>query len=176
MKALSVCHGSFFFHHLAYNFVTKSYFFLLSSFVRPELMVKKLRYYARLIVVCLLLRKLDLVKELTKVSTRIQVTINLLSNSTKAWFFSILFDMEHVIQQEFVFRFISTRWKYFLRHISFFSPKIKEMQEFPEIVEKLWYLFQQQYFKPAGCKEPLKLYFKNSNKKNSFFLLWYLKK
>lgn len=35
---------------------------------RPELVVKKLRYYARFIVVCLLLNKMDVVKELVKVS------------------------------------------------------------------------------------------------------------
>lgn len=35
---------------------------------RPELVVKKLRYYARFIVVCLLLNKMDLVKVLVKVS------------------------------------------------------------------------------------------------------------
>lgn len=34
---------------------------------RPELVVKKLRYYARYIVVCLLLNKMDLVKVLVKV-------------------------------------------------------------------------------------------------------------
>ena len=33
-------------------------------FLRSDLMVKKLRYYARFIVVCLLLNKVDLVKEL----------------------------------------------------------------------------------------------------------------
>lgn len=36
---------------------------------RPELVVKKLRYYARYIVVCLLLNKMDLVKVLVKVWT-----------------------------------------------------------------------------------------------------------
>lgn len=40
--------------------------FFLSKF-RPELVVKKLRYYARYIVVCLLLNKMDLVKVLVKV-------------------------------------------------------------------------------------------------------------
>lgn len=35
---------------------------------RPELVVKKLRYYARFIVVCLLLNKMDVVKDLVKVS------------------------------------------------------------------------------------------------------------
>lgn len=39
-----------------------------SPFHRPELVVKKLRYYARFIVVCLLLNKMDLVKVLVKVS------------------------------------------------------------------------------------------------------------
>lgn len=43
--------------------------FFLSFFskFRPELVVKKLRYYARYIVVCLLLNKMDLVKVLVKV-------------------------------------------------------------------------------------------------------------
>lgn len=40
---------------------------LCFPFVRPELVVKKLRYYARYIVVCLLLNKMDLVKVLVKV-------------------------------------------------------------------------------------------------------------
>lgn len=40
-----------------------AYFF----WIRPELVVKKLRYYARYIVVCLLLNKMDLVKVLVKV-------------------------------------------------------------------------------------------------------------
>lgn len=35
---------------------------------RPELVVKKLRYYARFIVVCLLLNKMDVVKDLVKVN------------------------------------------------------------------------------------------------------------
>ncbi|XP_064860668.1 protein SCAI-like [Oncorhynchus nerka] len=38
----------------------------LSPHVRPELVVKKLRYYARYIVVCLLLNNMDLVKVLVK--------------------------------------------------------------------------------------------------------------
>ena len=38
--------------------------FLISS--RPELMVKKLRYYARFIVVCLLLKKMKLVRDLVR--------------------------------------------------------------------------------------------------------------
>lgn len=40
---------------------------ILSPLPRPELVVKKLRYYARYIVVCLLLNKMDLVKVLVKV-------------------------------------------------------------------------------------------------------------
>lgn len=42
----------------------------LLSLDRPELVVKKLRYYARYIVVCLLLNKMDLVKVLVKVLKR----------------------------------------------------------------------------------------------------------
>lgn len=34
---------------------------------RPDLMVKKLRYYARFIVVCLLLKKMKLVRDLVRV-------------------------------------------------------------------------------------------------------------
>lgn len=49
-----------------------SFFNLMSNFPfiyrRPELVVKKLRYYARFIVVCLLLNKMDVVKDLVKVS------------------------------------------------------------------------------------------------------------
>jgi len=36
---------------------------------RPDLMVKKLRYYARFIVVCLLLKKMKLVRDLVRVSS-----------------------------------------------------------------------------------------------------------
>lgn len=43
---------------------------MLLSPDRPELVVKKLRYYARYIVVCLLLNKMDLVKVLVKVLKR----------------------------------------------------------------------------------------------------------
>lgn len=48
---------------------------LLSS--RPELVVKKLRYYARFIVVCLLLNKMDLVKVLVKVRPRLSFRFKL---------------------------------------------------------------------------------------------------
>lgn len=44
---------------------------LLLFLDRPELVVKKLRYYARYIVVCLLLNKMDLVKVLVKVFKRL---------------------------------------------------------------------------------------------------------
>lgn len=51
-----------------------NYYFKLATinccgmyFFRPDLMVKKLRYYARFIVVSLLLNKVDLVKELIQV-------------------------------------------------------------------------------------------------------------
>ena len=37
-------------------------------FTRSDLVVKKLRYYARFIVVCLLLKKMKLVRELVRVS------------------------------------------------------------------------------------------------------------
>ena len=37
---------------------------------RPDLMVKKLRYYARYIVVCLLLKKMKLVRDLVRVSAQ----------------------------------------------------------------------------------------------------------
>lgn len=48
-------------------FVFARSYCLFLSFIRPELVVKKLRYYARYIVVCLLLNKMDLVKVLVKV-------------------------------------------------------------------------------------------------------------
>ncbi|XP_043913966.1 protein SCAI isoform X2 [Protopterus annectens] len=44
----------------------RSYYSQVNKEDRPELVVKKLRYYARFIVVCLLLNKMDLVKELVK--------------------------------------------------------------------------------------------------------------
>uniref|UniRef100_A0A6I8PE63 Suppressor of cancer cell invasion n=1 Tax=Ornithorhynchus anatinus TaxID=9258 RepID=A0A6I8PE63_ORNAN len=44
----------------------RSYYSQVSKEDRPELVVKKLRYYARFIVVCLLLNKMDVVKDLVK--------------------------------------------------------------------------------------------------------------
>uniref|UniRef100_A0A3P9NGN9 Suppressor of cancer cell invasion n=1 Tax=Poecilia reticulata TaxID=8081 RepID=A0A3P9NGN9_POERE len=44
----------------------RSYYYQVNKEDRPELVVKKLRYYARYIVVCLLLNKMDLVKVLVK--------------------------------------------------------------------------------------------------------------
>ncbi|XP_024258483.1 protein SCAI-like isoform X1 [Oncorhynchus tshawytscha] len=44
----------------------RSYYYQVNKDDRPELVVKKLRYYARYIVVCLLLNKMDLVKVLIK--------------------------------------------------------------------------------------------------------------
>ncbi|XP_041090361.1 protein SCAI isoform X1 [Polyodon spathula] len=44
----------------------RSYYSQVNKEDRPELVVKKLRYYARYIVVCLLLNKMDLVKDLVK--------------------------------------------------------------------------------------------------------------
>ncbi|TPP59086.1 Protein SCAI [Fasciola gigantica] len=43
---------------------TRGYYSKASKEERPDLMVKKLRYYARFILVCLLLRKMKLVREL----------------------------------------------------------------------------------------------------------------
>ena len=43
----------------------------LSHLSRPDLMVKKLRYYARFIVVCLLLKKMKIVRDLVRVSSPI---------------------------------------------------------------------------------------------------------
>nr|XP_048678641.1 protein SCAI isoform X5 [Caretta caretta] len=45
----------------------RSYYSQVNKEDRPELVVKKLRYYARFIVVCLLLNKMDVVKDLVKV-------------------------------------------------------------------------------------------------------------
>ncbi|KAM4664214.1 protein SCAI isoform 2-T2 [Discoglossus pictus] len=44
----------------------RSYYSQVTKEDRPELVVKKLRYYARFIVVCLLLNKMDVVKDLVK--------------------------------------------------------------------------------------------------------------
>ncbi|XP_048859270.1 protein SCAI-like [Brienomyrus brachyistius] len=44
----------------------RSYYYQVNKEDRPELVVKKLRYFARYIVVCLLLNKMDLVKMLVK--------------------------------------------------------------------------------------------------------------
>ncbi|XP_077353348.1 protein SCAI isoform X1 [Festucalex cinctus] len=44
----------------------RSYYYQVNREDRPELVVKKLRYYARYLVVCLLLNKMDLVKILVK--------------------------------------------------------------------------------------------------------------
>ncbi|KAJ8286429.1 hypothetical protein GJAV_G00039170 [Gymnothorax javanicus] len=44
----------------------RSYYYQVSKEGRPELVVKRLRYYARFIVVCLLLNKVDLMKVLVK--------------------------------------------------------------------------------------------------------------
>lgn len=41
-------------------------------------MVKKLRYYARFIVVCLLLKKMKLVRDLVRVSICFEANINLI--------------------------------------------------------------------------------------------------
>ena len=46
---------------------------------RPDLMVKKLRYYARFIVVCLLLKKMKLVRDLVRVSTRLSIILSIMS-------------------------------------------------------------------------------------------------
>ena len=46
----------------------RAYYSKASKEDRPDLMVKKLRYYARFIVVCLLLKKMKLVRDLVRVS------------------------------------------------------------------------------------------------------------
>lgn len=52
----------------AYSFYAairgRAYYSRANKEDRPDLMVKKLRYYARFIVVCLLLKKMKLVREL----------------------------------------------------------------------------------------------------------------
>lgn len=55
--------------------VFRDLFSCLLVFVRPELVVKKLRYYARYIVVCLLLNKMDLVKVLVKVRAGLRLNL-----------------------------------------------------------------------------------------------------
>jgi len=47
--------------------VCRVIYFRVSVPCRPDLMVKKLRYYARFIVVCLLLKKMKLVRDLVRV-------------------------------------------------------------------------------------------------------------
>ena len=47
---------------------TRGYYSKASKEERAELMVKKLRYYARFIVVCLLLKKMKIVRDLVRVS------------------------------------------------------------------------------------------------------------
>ncbi|TGZ68796.1 hypothetical protein CRM22_004084 [Opisthorchis felineus] len=49
---------------------TRGYYSKASKEERPDLMVKKLRYYARFILVCLLLRKMKLVHELLREFTK----------------------------------------------------------------------------------------------------------
>ena len=49
---------------------TRAYYSKVNREEKPDLMVKKLRYYARFIVVCLLLKKNDLVLELVRELTR----------------------------------------------------------------------------------------------------------
>ncbi|XP_053229027.1 protein SCAI-like [Podarcis raffonei] len=44
----------------------RSYYTQVNKEDRPELVVKKLHYYARFIVVCLLLNKMDVIKDLVK--------------------------------------------------------------------------------------------------------------
>ena len=44
----------------------RAYYSKASKEERPDLMVKKLRYYARFIVVCLLLKKMKLVRDLVR--------------------------------------------------------------------------------------------------------------
>lgn len=46
---------------------SRDYFSKASIEKQPDLLVKKLRYYARFIVVCCLLHKIELAKELLKV-------------------------------------------------------------------------------------------------------------
>ncbi|KAA3680267.1 uncharacterized protein DEA37_0000654 [Paragonimus westermani] len=63
-------------HYLTESFAffsairTRGYYSKASKEERPDLMVKKLRYYARFILVCLLLRKMKLVHELLREFTK----------------------------------------------------------------------------------------------------------
>jgi len=49
---------------------TRAYYSKVNREEKPDLMVKKLRYYARFIVVCLLLKKTDIMKDLVRELTR----------------------------------------------------------------------------------------------------------
>jgi Protein SCAI len=51
---------------LCIEILEKNFFFSRSQHDRSDLIVKKLRYYARFIVVCLLLKKMKLVRDLVR--------------------------------------------------------------------------------------------------------------
>ena len=72
-------------HVLCYFFVF--IFFRVAGTVpcRPDLMVKKLRYYARFIVVCLLLKKMKLVRDLVRVSAAHFDSLSALSSQCRSF-------------------------------------------------------------------------------------------
>ena len=59
-------HPSFVWGSLFFLFLAHYVNIYILNFFRPDLMVKKLRYYARFIVVCLLLKKMKLVRDLVR--------------------------------------------------------------------------------------------------------------
>lgn len=81
----------------------RAYYSKASKEDRPDLMVKKLRYYARFIVVCLLLKKMKLVRDLVRVG----ITWKLVIWYTYKWFSQFL-----VIKLEQSFN--HWEWIYFL--------------------------------------------------------------
>jgi len=68
--------------------------------IRSDLVVKKLRYYARFIVVCLLLKKMKLVRELVRV---------IIQNTSKFYLMIVLTNLEtHLILRSFQSMLMST--------------------------------------------------------------------
>ncbi|XP_033108155.1 protein SCAI-like [Anneissia japonica] len=79
----------------------RAYYSKVNKEKGPELMVKKLRYYARLIVVCLLLRKMDLIRELIKeLSRHIDEYVTLFDTSDKMEWSLVLGEINAFIEAD----------------------------------------------------------------------------
>ena len=87
--------------------------FRVSVPCRPDLMVKKLRYYARFIVVCLLLKKMKLVRDLVRVSVAQCVHMFLFASSLLRWLIFMNFKMLGFLIK--FFRFLHEG--HFLNHV-----------------------------------------------------------